>query len=195
MSEHGLLGGSAPALEEPATAPPIDPQPNPDGQEPVAPDGLEPESAELETMRKQLQKAQKDLLASQRAVAAANKEKKTLERAQMTEQETLEELRREAEEFRKESAIMLSTGKAKVILAGAGLTELEYEPILEIIATDDIEKTEAAATEIKALLEAQAKKVEKTVRDAKQKETPRPTTGSGQMLQPTGIPLVPHMRN
>ena len=182
MSQKPIDGNDP--VNEPAVDPIADPVPpaEPPAEPPAAPPADEPPPAsisneELETMRMYIKRLEEEKAKSEKAAEAANRAKKMAEREKMTEQEQLEEERREIAEMKKTLAKTNATAKAKEVFAGSGLSELEYTPILELIASEDEAKTVDAATEIVGLVANLAKKIKKQVREEILKEVPHLAVG------------------
>ena len=140
------------------------------------PNEHEERANQLETQLKTVQKQLKD---AQNAVATANREKKNLERAKMTDADALEEQRREMEENSRNYKRMMSSIEAEKIFVGAGIAKDDYSAVLEMIATEDSDKTTATAQEFVDILSRKTQASIKSEREKILKETPPPPAGAG----------------
>lgn len=84
-----------------------------------------------------------------------------INKAKMTEQERLEEEKKEIEKNLKESRIIVNTAKAKEILAG----EVIDEEIIASLVTDNLDVTIAKATKMKQTLTALRDSVSKQTKE------------------------------
>lgn len=159
---------TAPAA--PPAAPPTEPPAPTAPQEP-------PSDRDNDARESEIRKLKAELAKAQGAAEAANKEKKRLEREQMTEAQRLEDERSQLAEDAKKYRTLTAQAKAKQVLSGTGLSEDEYAPILELITSEDEGRTESIALELKTILANQAKSLEKAIREKVLKETPPPPAG------------------
>lgn len=85
-----------------------------------------------------------------------------IEKASMSEQERLEQMRKETEENFRLSKIVANTAKAKEILAGL---DLEDE-LISLVVSDDADKTIASANKLKAKFDSQKEYVAKETKES-----------------------------
>ena len=80
----------------------------------------------------------------------------------MTEQEKLEQMKKETELNLKNSRIIVNTAKAKEILAGLNLDD----DIISLVVSDDVEKTISSANKLKAKFDLQKETVAKETKES-----------------------------
>lgn len=85
-----------------------------------------------------------------------------INRANMTEQEKLEQMRKETELNLKNSRIIVNTAKAKEILAGLDLDD----DIISLVVSDDANKTINSANKLKAKFDMQKENVAKQTKES-----------------------------
>ena len=100
-------------------------------------------------------------LQSQKDYDDIKKQLDDINKANMTEQEKLEEQKREIEKNLRESKIIVNTAKAKEILAGLPLTD----EIINSLVRDDEQATITNATNLKAQIESLKTETDKKVRE------------------------------
>ena len=100
-------------------------------------------------------------LQSQKDYDDIKKQLDDINKANMTEQEKLEEQKREIEKNLRESKIIVNTAKAKEILAGLPLTD----EIINSLVRDDEEATIKNATNLKTQMESLKTETDKKVRE------------------------------
>jgi len=135
------------------------------------------DDSKVADLLKKLAAAERAKKTAEEALTSEKSAHAALKRTTKTEAELLEEKQRELEDNAKKYQRMMANAKAKSVLSGTGLSEDDYSSILELITTDDEAHTESIANEIKSLLENQAKKLEKSLREKIMKETPKPPPG------------------
>ena len=167
--------GDPPAAPPPAPPPPPEPPKDPPAEPPAEP----PDNPEVANLQRQIEAANKKLKDAESALASEKSEHAKLKRSTKTDAELLEEKQKEVEENAKKYQRMIAGAEAKQVLAGTGLSEEDYSPILELITSEDSEKTKAIATEVSTLLANQSKLLEKALREKILKETPVPPAGGG----------------
>lgn len=85
-----------------------------------------------------------------------------IEKANMTEQEKLEQMKKETETNLKQSRVIVNTAKAKEILTGLDLDD----EIIALVVSDDTDKTIANANKLKAKFDTQQEIVAKQTKEA-----------------------------
>ena len=85
-----------------------------------------------------------------------------INKANMTEQEKLEQMRKEAEQNLHSSRIIVNTAKAKEILAGLNLED----DLISLVVSDDADKTIASANKLKAKFDSQKEMVAKETKES-----------------------------
>ena len=100
-------------------------------------------------------------LQSQKDYDDIKKQLDDINKANMTEQEKLEEQKREIEKNLRESKIIVNTAKAKEILAGLPLTD----EIINSLVRDDEQATITNATNLKTQMESLKTETDKKVRE------------------------------
>lgn len=100
-------------------------------------------------------------LQSQKDYDDIKKQLDDINKANMTEQEKLEEQKREIEKNLRESKIIVNTAKAKEILAGLPLTD----EIINSLVRDDEQATIKNATNLKTQMESLKTETDKKVRE------------------------------
>ena len=167
--DDGASGASDPVAET---------QKEPDGpaNEPDTTVEAQP-NEELEALKRKLENTEKQKQLAEKAAEAAKRENALLKRSTKSEAELLEEKQRETEEMATMYKRLMAEAKAKNALSGIGLSEDELVPLIGLITTEDADKTESIALEIKTVLSLREKAVEKSIREKVMKETPAPATG------------------
>lgn len=89
------------------------------------------------------------------------KENESFKQSQMTEQEKLEQMKKETEKNLKDSRIIVNTAKAKEILAGLDLED----DLINLVVSDDSEKTIESANKLKAKFDSQKDIVAKQTKE------------------------------
>lgn len=85
-----------------------------------------------------------------------------INRAKMTEQEKIEEEKKQSAEYLKKSKLIYSTAKAKEILAGLNLED----DLISLVVSDDLDKTIASANKLKAKFESQKEFIAKETKES-----------------------------
>lgn len=94
-----------------------------------------------------------------------------INKANMTEQEKLEQMKKEAETNLKNSRIIVNTAKAKDILAGLNVSD----SLIAKLVSDDETTTINSANELKTMLEAQKEEVAKQTKESLITQNIQPT--------------------
>ena len=94
-----------------------------------------------------------------------------INKANMTEQEKLEQMKKETETNLKNSRIIVNTAKAKDILAGLNVSDT----IISKLVSDDETTTINSANELKAMLETQKEEVAKQTKESLVTQNIQPT--------------------
>lgn len=94
-----------------------------------------------------------------------------INKANMTEQEKLEQMKKETETNLKNSRIIVNTAKAKDILAGLNVSDT----IISKLVSDDESITINSANELKAMLETQKEEVAKQTKESLVTQNIQPT--------------------
>lgn len=94
-----------------------------------------------------------------------------INKANMSEQEKLEQMKKETETNLKNSRIIVNTAKAKDILAGLNVSD----SIIERLVSDDETTTVNSANELKTMLETQKELVAKKTQEALVTQNIQPT--------------------
>lgn len=84
-----------------------------------------------------------------------------INKANMSEQEKLEQMKQETEKNLKDSRMIVNTAKAKEILAGFDLDD----DIISLVVSDDANKTIASANKLKSKFESQKELVAKETKE------------------------------
>lgn len=129
------------------------------------------------TLPKSVAKEVFDKTASE--LAKAKKELKELKEKSMTDDEKLQAELEKAKNTQSTYAKELSKLRAKEIFVEAGLTEKDYSAILDVVVSEDEEKTKANAKNMVDIIVAQKAATEKAVKAELLKGTPPPPAGSG----------------
>ena len=161
---------------------------------PVAPDNAEAEivdagepsqaDAELTQLKKQLET---ERLAKKKAEEALTLEKRAhtaLKRTQMTEAEQAAETRKELEAQAQQYKIMMSKASAIQTLNGAGLKDDDYSDWIDMLVSDDADRTATLAQSVVDLLARKTAAAAKAEREKVLKETPVPQTGNPDPIDP-----------
>ena len=85
-----------------------------------------------------------------------------INKANMSEQEKLEQMKKEAEQNLRNSRIIVNTAKAKEILAGLDLDD----DIISLVVSDDADKTIASANKLKEKFDVQKENVSKATKES-----------------------------
>lgn len=112
-------------------------------------------------------------------LAKVKKELKALQETSMTADEKIQAELDKATKAQQTYAKELSKLRAKEIFVTAGLTEEDYNPILDSVVSEDEELTKAYAKNMVDLISAQKAAVEKAVKAELLKSTPKPPAGGG----------------
>ena len=102
---------------------------------------------------------------------AIKKENDKYKQSQMTEQEKLEQMKKETEKNLKNSRIIVNTAKAKDILAGLNVSDT----LIAKLVDEDETNTLNSANELKAMLESQKEIVAKQTQETLMKVDLNPT--------------------
>lgn len=92
---------------------------------------------------------------------AIKKQLDEINKANMSEQEKIEEMKKEAEQNLKQSRIVVNTAKAKEILAGLSLSD----DLINSLVRDDEQATVTNATNLKNQIESLKQETDKKVRE------------------------------
>lgn len=112
-------------------------------------------------------------------LAKLKKELKSLKESSMSDSELLQAELEKAKENQIKYNQELAKLRAKEVFVTAGLSEDEFNPILEAILVDDETVTRARAEEMVKLINAQREAVDKAVRKELLDSTPKPPGGEG----------------
>lgn len=85
-----------------------------------------------------------------------------INKANMTEQEKLEQMKKETEQNLRNSRIIVNTAKAKEILAGLDLDD----DIISLVVSDDANKTIDSANKLKAKFDMQKENIAKATKES-----------------------------
>ena len=129
------------------------------------------------TLPKSVSKEVFDKTASE--LAKVKKQLKELQEKSMTDEEKLQAELEKAIESQKQYAKELAKLRAKEIFVEAGLTEEDYEPLLEIVVTGDEETTKTHAKNMVNVIKAQRAATEASVKAELLKKTRKPPAGEG----------------
>ena len=129
------------------------------------------------TLPKSVSKEVFDKTASE--LAKVKKQLKELQEKSMTDEEKLQAELEKAIESQQRYAKELAKLRAKEIFVEAGLTEEDYEPLLEVVVTGDEETTKTYAKNMVKVIEAQKAATEASVKAELLKNTRKPPAGNG----------------
>lgn len=129
------------------------------------------------TLPKSVSKEVFDKTASE--LAKVKKQLKELQEKSMTDEEKLQAELEKAIESQKQYTKELAKLRAKEIFVEAGLTEKDYEPLLEVVVTGDEETTKTHARNMVNVIEAQKVATEASVKAELLKNTRKPPAGNG----------------
>lgn len=129
------------------------------------------------TLPKMVNKDVFDKTASE--LAKVKKQLKELQEKSMTDEEKLQAELEKAIESQQQYTKELAKLRAKEIFVEAGLTEKDYEPLLEMVVTGDEETTKAHAKNMVNVIEAQKAATEASVKAELLKNTRKPPAGNG----------------
>ena len=135
--------------------------------------------AELETLKQKAQLAEKKRLEAEKVIESEKRERKRLERAQMSDAEQAAERDKELVEKARQYDIKMNSVDAEKIFVGAGLGQKDYQELLESFVNEDAAKTTAVAQGIVNLLQAQTKAAAKAEREHVLNAQPAPPSGGG----------------
>ena len=110
-------------------------------------------------------------------LAALKKRLKELEQSSMTAEEKLQAEMKQAEELQKKYAKELAKLRAKEIFVTSGLSEKDYNPLLDVVVSENEEITVSRAKAMVDVINAQKQAVEKAVKEELLKNTPKPPAG------------------
>jgi hypothetical protein len=130
------------------------------------------------TLPKSVSKEVFDKTASE--LAKVKKQLKELQEKSMTDEEKLQAELEKAIETQKQYAKELAKLRAKEIFVEAGLSEEDYEPLLEMVVTGDEETTKTHAKNMVKVIEAQRVATEASVKAELLKKTRKPPAGNGE---------------
>lgn len=134
-------------------------------------------AAQLADMQARLAAAEKKRKEAEAACTKLTREKSQLKRSQMTEAEQAAEREREAAEKAQQYDRMMSSVEAEKIFVGGGLKEDDYKDFLEMIVSEDKEKSIAIAQGFMEILSKHTTAAAKAEREKVLKETPAPPVG------------------
>ncbi len=129
------------------------------------------------TLPKSVSKEVFDKTASE--LAKVKKQLKELQEKSMTDEEKLQAELEKAIESQQQYTKELAKLRAKEIFVEAGLTEEDYEPLLEVVVTGDEETTKTHAKNMVNVIEAQKAATEASVKAELLKNTRKPPAGNG----------------
>ena len=112
-------------------------------------------------------------------LAKLKKELEEVKAKSMTEEERVKQQLEDADITKKQYLQALSQLRAKEVFVGAGLSEEEYTPLLDVVTTDSEETTRKKANEVVSLMQKRLEQHEQNVRKQILKETPKPPKGDG----------------
>ena len=135
--------------------------------------------AEFETLKQKAQLAEKKRLEAEKVIESEKRERKRLERAQMSDAEQAAERDKELVEKARQYDIKMNSVDAEKIFVGAGLGQKDYQELLESFVNEDAAKTTAVAQGIVNLLQAQTKAAAKAEREHVLNAQPAPPAGGG----------------
>lgn len=135
--------------------------------------------AELETLKQKAQLAEKKRLEAEKVIESEKRERKRLERAQMSDADQAAERDKELVEKARQYDIKMNSVDAEKIFVGAGLGQKDYQELLESFVNEDAAKTTAVAQGIVNLLQAQTKAAAKAEREQVLNAQPAPPAGGG----------------
>lgn len=135
--------------------------------------------AELETLKQKAQLAEKKRLEAEKVIESEKRERKLLERAQMSDAEQAAERDKELVEKARQYDMKMNSVDAEKIFVGAGLGQKDYQELLESFVNEDAAKTTAVAQGIVNLLQAQTKAAAKAEREHVLNAQPAPPAGGG----------------
>lgn len=127
------------------------------------------------TLPKSVNKEVFDKTASE--LAKVKKELADLKNSSLTAEQKLQQALDEAAASKSQYAKELAKLRAKEIFVAAGLTEADYNPILDAVVSEDEETTKARAKSMVDLIAAQKSAAEKALRAELLKGTPKPPAG------------------
>lgn len=113
-------------------------------------------------------------------LAKVKKQLKELQEKSMTDEEKLQAELEKAVESQQQYTRELAKLRAKEIFVEAGLTEEDYEPLLEVVVTGDEETTKTHAKNMVKVIEAQRVATEASVKAELLKNTRKPPAGNGE---------------
>ena len=85
-----------------------------------------------------------------------------INKAKMTEEEKIEQMKKETEQNLRNSRIIVNTAKAKEILAGLDLDD----DLISLVVSDDVDKTINSANKLKAKFDIQKENVAKETKES-----------------------------
>lgn len=129
------------------------------------------------TLPKMVNKDVFDKTASE--LAKVKKQLKELQEKSMTDEEKLQAELEKAIESQQQYTKELAKLRAKEIFVEAGLTEKDYEPLLEMVVTGDEETTKTHAKNMVNVIKAQKAATEAAVKAELLKNTRKPPAGNG----------------
>jgi len=112
-------------------------------------------------------------------LAKVKKQLKELQEKSMTDEEKLQAELEKAIESQQQYTKELAKLRAKEIFVEAGLSEEDYEPLLEVVVTGDEETTKTHAKNMVNVIEAQKVATEASVKAELLKKTRKPPAGKG----------------
>lgn len=143
-------------------------------QEPSTESAIVPDTLELQ---RELDTAKRAKAAAEKALELEKKAHSTLKRQHMSEGDLLAEKTREMEEKAKMYDRQANAFTAEKIFATAGLKNDDYDEILNLIVSEDTEKTQSTAQAIAEMLAFQRTLTERSIREKVLKEMPLPPAG------------------
>ena len=133
------------------------------------------EFVDKSVLPKSVDKAKFDKTASE--LAAANKRVKELESENMTSEQKLQAALDAAEQARVDFKKKSSKLEVEKILVGAGLTEKDYNTLIDGIVQEDEETSKTLANQLVSVIASQREKIENSLKSELLKQTPKPQNG------------------
>ncbi len=112
-------------------------------------------------------------------LSKTEKELRKLQEQSMSADEKLQAESQKALDLQKQYARELAKLKAKEIFVTAGLSEKDYESLLDAVVSEDENTATARAQSMVNVINAQKEAVEQAVKAALLKDTPKPPAGKG----------------
>lgn len=112
-------------------------------------------------------------------LAELKKKFKTVEESSMTAEEKAKRAAEEAELKAKEYTVKLNRLEIEKLFVQSGLSDKEYNPILDGIVSDDLEKSKVLASSILTTFKSKITSTEQKVKEELLNNTPRTPAGEG----------------